>query len=194
MSDSRILDSKIILYPTRIVIEGYHERISRIESRLSVWNPVTHSYAFQAFIKDENNTVNPNSDKNTNATGLKIITKIDLSKFEKPKKEINKEKENIYIIDTNVFVDQPDIISKIDRYSYYYTINNKESFMISSSSLDAYRSHELSIAIKTSSGDTLSLNFENTQSLSLSEKTTGSSKEESFSFSSMTLKKGESWQ
>jgi len=54
MSDSRILDSKIILYPTRIVIEGYHERISRIENRLSVWNPVTHSYTFQAFIKDEN--------------------------------------------------------------------------------------------------------------------------------------------
>lgn len=50
--------------------------------------------------------------------GLKVIAKIDLSKFEKPKKEIVKGKENIYIIDTNVFVDQPDIISKIDhKYS-----------------------------------------------------------------------------
>lgn len=50
--------------------------------------------------------------------GIKVIGKIDLSKFEKPKKEINKNKENIYIIDTNVFVDQPDIISKIDpKYS-----------------------------------------------------------------------------
>lgn len=57
--------------------------------------------------------------------------------------------------------------------------------MISSSSLDAYRSHELSIAIKTSSGDTLSLNFENEQSLSMNEKTTSHSKEQSFSFSSM---------
>ncbi|MFZ4107341.1 PIN domain-containing protein, partial [Flavobacterium sp.] len=47
--------------------------------------------------------------------GLKVIAKIDLSKFEKPKKEIVKGKENIYIIDTNVFVDQPDIISKIDQ-------------------------------------------------------------------------------
>jgi rRNA-processing protein FCF1 len=46
--------------------------------------------------------------------GLKVLGTIDLSKFEKPKKEINKDKENIYIIDTNVFVDQPDIISKID--------------------------------------------------------------------------------
>ena len=47
--------------------------------------------------------------------GIKIIGTIDLSKFEKPKKEIVKDKENIYIIDTNVFVDQPDIISKIDQ-------------------------------------------------------------------------------
>jgi hypothetical protein len=47
--------------------------------------------------------------------GLKVIDKIDLSKFEKPKKEIIKGKENIYIIDTNVFIDQPDIISKIDK-------------------------------------------------------------------------------
>jgi DNA replication ATP-dependent helicase Dna2 len=51
-------------------------------------------------------------------TGLKVIDKIDLSKFEKPKKENVKGKENIYIIDTNVFADQPDIISKIDnKYS-----------------------------------------------------------------------------
>jgi rRNA-processing protein FCF1 len=48
-------------------------------------------------------------------SGLKVIDKIDLSKFEKPKKEIIKGKENIYIIDTNVFVDQPDIISKIGK-------------------------------------------------------------------------------
>ncbi len=47
--------------------------------------------------------------------GLKIIDKIYLSKFEKPKKEIQKGKENIYIIDTNIFVEQPDIISKIDK-------------------------------------------------------------------------------
>lgn len=49
------------------------------------------------------------------STGLKVIDKIDLSKFEKPKKEIIQGKENIYIIDTNVFVDYPDIISKIDK-------------------------------------------------------------------------------
>ena len=53
--------------------------------------------------------------ENENKTGLKVLGKIDLSKFDKSKKEINKDKENIYIIDTNVFVDQPDIISKIDQ-------------------------------------------------------------------------------
>jgi hypothetical protein len=57
--------------------------------------------------------------------------------------------------------------------------------MVSSSSLDAYRSHELSMSMKTSSGDSLSLNFENTQSLSLNNKTTSNSKEQSFSFSSL---------
>jgi hypothetical protein len=57
--------------------------------------------------------------------------------------------------------------------------------MTTATSLDAYRSHELSIQMKTSSGDTLSLNFQNTQSLSLSEKTSDSTKEQSFSFSSM---------
>jgi DNA replication ATP-dependent helicase Dna2 len=50
-----------------------------------------------------------------NRTGLKVLGKIDLSKFERPKKEIKKNKENLYIIDTNVFVDYPDIISRINK-------------------------------------------------------------------------------
>ena len=57
--------------------------------------------------------------------------------------------------------------------------------MTTATSYDAYRSHELNIQMKTSSGDMLSLNFENEQSLSLNEKTTSNSKEQSFSFSSM---------
>lgn len=49
--------------------------------------------------------------------GLKVIGKIDLSLFETPKQKTVKSqtKENIYIIDTNVFVQAPDIISKIDK-------------------------------------------------------------------------------
>lgn len=57
--------------------------------------------------------------------------------------------------------------------------------MTTATSYDAYRSHELAISMKTSSGDTLSLNFANEQSLSLNEKTTSDSKEQSFSFASM---------
>jgi hypothetical protein len=57
--------------------------------------------------------------------------------------------------------------------------------MTTATSLSAYRSHELTLQMRTSSGDTLSLNFENEQSLSLSEKTSPKSKEQSFSFSSM---------
>lgn len=46
--------------------------------------------------------------------GVKIIGKIDLSQFERPKKELSKTKRNYYIIDTNVFVNYPDILGKID--------------------------------------------------------------------------------
>ena len=52
---------------------------------------------------------------NERTSGLKVIGKIDLSQFEKPKKEIKNDKQNIYIIDTNVFVDYPEVISKIDK-------------------------------------------------------------------------------
>ena len=45
-----------------------------------------------------------------------IVNLIDqVKQFEKPKKQISEDRENIYIIDTNIFVDYPDIISKIDK-------------------------------------------------------------------------------
>lgn len=46
---------------------------------------------------------------------MKVVGKIDLSQFERKKKELSITKKNYYIIDTNVFVDYPDIVSKIDR-------------------------------------------------------------------------------
>ena len=51
-----------------------------------------------------------------NIFDLHIKGKIDLSQFETPKQKAVKSrtKKNIYIIDTNVFVNCPDIISKID--------------------------------------------------------------------------------
>lgn len=46
---------------------------------------------------------------------LTVKDKINLSKFEKKRAELVNGKENIYIIDTNVFVNCPDIISKIGK-------------------------------------------------------------------------------
>jgi rRNA-processing protein FCF1 len=65
--------------------------------------------------KTENTQSNSETEAQKKTGGLKVLGTIDLSKFEKPKKEISKDKENIYIIDTNVFVDYPDIISKVDQ-------------------------------------------------------------------------------
>ncbi|MDP3301214.1 MAG: hypothetical protein Q8S36_04515 [Sulfuricurvum sp.] len=56
--------------------------------------------------------------------------------------------------------------------------------MTALSSLDAYRSHELTMQMKTSSGDILSLNFGNTQELTLNSRQNDGTKESSFSFSS----------
>ncbi len=75
----------------------------------------------EAFKATENKAGNHENIKDTNITmasdglGVKVIGKIDLSKFEKPKKEILKGKKNLYIIDTNVFVDFPFIITKIEQ-------------------------------------------------------------------------------
>ena len=50
-----------------------------------------------------------------NKIKVKVVGKIDLSKFERPKTEIKPSKKNYYIIDTNVFVNCPDIITRIDK-------------------------------------------------------------------------------
>lgn len=73
------------------------------------------SEAKQESIEKENTETTQSKTETKSKVGLKVLGTIDLSKFEKPKKEIKKDKENIYIIDTNIFVDYPDIISKIDN-------------------------------------------------------------------------------
>ena len=54
-------------------------------------------------------------DNESNKIKVKVVGKIDLSKFERPKTEIKPSKKNYYIIDTNVFVNCPDIITRIDK-------------------------------------------------------------------------------
>lgn len=64
-------------------------------------------------IEAQQNTISLPQQINSNI-GVKVVGKIDLSQFERPKKELSKTKKNYYIIDTNVFVNCPEILSKID--------------------------------------------------------------------------------
>ncbi len=101
----------ILLDEVYKIIPPYKGQVAEFISKCNLEKDGNSNYA----VIDENKTVETNSQKNTASLGIKIIDKIDLSKFEKPKKEIKKDKENIYVIDTNVFVDYPEIISKIDK-------------------------------------------------------------------------------
>lgn len=51
----------------------------------------------------------------TNDIAIKVVSKIDLSQFERKRWEIKAGMDNVYIVDTNVFVKCPDIISKIGK-------------------------------------------------------------------------------
>lgn len=51
----------------------------------------------------------------TNDIAIKVVSKIDLSQFERKRWELKDGMDNVYIIDTNVFVKCPDIISKIGK-------------------------------------------------------------------------------
>lgn len=66
--------------------------------------------------KESKDIINNESNAKDSIKGIsiKVIGKIDPATFERPKKELKKDKENLYVIDTNVFVDCPDIINKID--------------------------------------------------------------------------------
>lgn len=67
-------------------------------------------------LKDSNNSfVSFAKTISAGSITLTVKDKIDLSKFEKKRAELVNGKENIYIIDTNVFVNCPDIISKIGK-------------------------------------------------------------------------------
>ena len=57
--------------------------------------------------------------------------------------------------------------------------------MNTSYSLDAYRTYDLNIMMKTSSGDVINMDFANKQELSLSQKESDSSSQSALSFSSM---------
>lgn len=51
----------------------------------------------------------------TSDIAIKVVSKIDLNQFERKRWEIKAGIDNVYIVDTNVFVKCPDIISKIGK-------------------------------------------------------------------------------
>ena len=103
VATSRATNNTIIVLPTTIYKELIPEEVKNylIKAKLGCEMPASPQ---QKVISSGNFQV-------------KVIDKIDLSKFETPKQRAVKSstKQNVYIIDTNVFVNYPDIILKIDE-------------------------------------------------------------------------------
>lgn len=94
---------------TKVIEKGIYNIITNQQSNIT--SPVNAS---KTVLNHNDNQIGIDKTE-SNQIGLKVVGKIDISKFEKPKRELVQGKENIYIIDTNVFVDYPDIISKIEK-------------------------------------------------------------------------------
>ena len=103
VATSRAMNNTIIVLPTTIYKELIPEEVKNYLIK-----------AKQGCEKSANSQQKVISSGNVQ---VKVIDKIDLSKFETPKQKAVKSsiKRNVYIIDTNVFVNCPDIISKIDE-------------------------------------------------------------------------------
>lgn len=103
VATSRAMNNTIIVMPTTLYKELIPEEVK--------------NYLLKA--KQEGNVLAETQPKiiSSGDVHVKVIDKIDLSKFETPKQKAVKSsiKKNYYIIDTNVFVNCPDIISKIDE-------------------------------------------------------------------------------
>jgi len=107
-----IISDKNIIDDYQNLDEGVKTYLNKLDQEFSFYFNTSNNLLEPEIQDEKENIVEESSKKQP---GLKLVGKIDLSKFEKPKKEIIQGKENIYIIDTNVFVDYPDIISKIDK-------------------------------------------------------------------------------
>lgn len=102
VATSRAMNNTIIVLPTTIYKELIPEEVK--------------NYLIKAKQGCETSVSSPQKVISSGNVQVKVIDKIDLSIFETPKQKSVKSsiKRNIYIIDTNVFVNCPDIISKID--------------------------------------------------------------------------------
>ncbi len=102
VATSRAMNNTIIILPITIYKELIPEEVK--------------NYLIKAKQGCETSVSSQQKVISSGSVQVKVIDKIDLSIFETPKQKSVKSsiKRNIYIIDTNVFVNCPDIISKID--------------------------------------------------------------------------------
>ncbi|MCM1142437.1 MAG: PIN domain-containing protein [Muribaculum sp.] len=111
VATSRATQATFIIGPQNILSSNCDERVRSYLSKLIFKDSES---------QNNNNLESCNSQQNEVKiqkpliTGVKVVGNIDLSQFERPKKELSKTKKNYYIIDTNIFVNYPDILSKID--------------------------------------------------------------------------------
>ena len=120
VATSRSKSTTLII--TDIPLRDFHTVPSTVIRFVSMCDKIDKNYSVQ---KNSNNLFEqvvsgkdesqPVETLGSGAIQLKLKGKVDLSKLERPKKELVANKKNLYIIDTNVFVDCPDVISKIDK-------------------------------------------------------------------------------
>lgn len=108
----------ITLILSDIPLNKMHSVPDKVTAFLSKCTSDVVATSSVTFVSEPNTTSELPSDIHTskaNVSGIKVIGKIDLSKLERPQKELKAGKKNYYIIDTNVFVSFPDIINKIGK-------------------------------------------------------------------------------
>lgn len=103
VATSRARNNTIIVFPNTIYKELIPEEVK--------------AFLIKASQDDSNNFDMKSKIISSGDIKIKVLDKIDLSKFETAKQKAVKSntKKNVYIIDTNVFVNCPDIISRIDE-------------------------------------------------------------------------------
>lgn len=102
VATSRAIFSTIIIADNRLIGQYMHKSIRKFLLKL-------YPNDFVEMRGNKSKTIS------TNDIAIKVVDKIDLSQFERRRWEIKSEMENVYIIDTNVFVKCPDIIARIGR-------------------------------------------------------------------------------
>ena len=102
VATSRAIYSTIIIADKRLIKQYMPLEIRRFLLKLFPDN-------FVEIKNGDNKTIS------TKDIAIKVISKIDLSQFERQRWELKDGMDNVYIIDTNVFVKCPEIISKIGK-------------------------------------------------------------------------------